>query len=259
VEARTHAPRARLAIGRAAALAAALASAILVGGCGSNDPSFLVTEPRELLSKVVDRMVALQRVHLEAQLAEPGGLLGGPDGGALQADLDIANGELSLAAKSTEAAAGPVGVVIADGSVFTLNGGVWDVTPLADAVSSGPLAMLPARERLIELLRAIAADQRVGLERRDPVECSTGRCYALVVTAPMIVLWEHLGPIARPALGLPDVLPGDVPPVNLLLYAHPTTFDLVRAELVYAPSGGRVRLVVDLRGHDQPMQIQPPG
>jgi hypothetical protein len=242
---------------RVAALAAALASAILIGGCGGNDPSFPVTDPRELLSKIIDRTVAVQRVHLDAQLVEASNFLGGPEGGALQADLDIANGELSLAANSSEAAAAAVRVVIADGRVFTSNGGAWDVMPLADFVASGPLDMLPPRERLVEALRAIAADHRVGLERRDPVECATGRCYVLVVTVPIVVLWDHLRPIARPMFGLPDALPGDIPPGSLLLHADPS-FDLVRAELVHTSSSGLVRLVVALRGHDQPMEIQAP-
>jgi hypothetical protein len=66
-----------------------------------------------------------------------------------------------------------------------------------------------------------------------------------------------LRPVVGPAL-LPDALPGDVPPVNLLVYANPATFDLIYVEIVYAPSSGRVRLIVDASRHDQPMEIKPP-
>ena len=243
---------------RAAALAGVIAAATLVGACGANDASFPVTDPRELLTKVVDRMIALQRVHIDVQLLESGNFLGGPAGATLQADLDLANSELSLAAKSTEAAADAVRVVVANGTIFSSSGGNWDVTSLEKAAAAGPLGLLPARERVAEAMRAIVADERVGLERRDPVECPVGRCYSLVVTVPMVVLWKHVGPLVQPALGLPDVLPGDVPPVNLLLLADPATFDLVYAELVYAPSSGRTRLRVDATGHDKPMQIVAP-
>jgi hypothetical protein len=247
------------AASRRRALGPALAIAItaLVGGCGG-DASFPVTDPREILSKVVDRAIALERVHLDVQLAEAGNFLGGPERASLQADLDVKGGELSLTAKSSEATAAPLRLVIADGSLFTSAGGGWDVTDLGDAVAGGPLAMLPARERIVDVLRAIVADARVGLERRDPVECSVGRCYSVTVTVPAAVLWDHLRPVIGPALGLPDVLPGDVPPVNLLVYANPATFDLVYAEIVYAPSSGRFRLMIDASRHDQPMEIKPP-
>lgn len=246
------------ALSRVAGLTLAIALAASAAGCASSEPSFPVTDPRELLSKALDRTIALQRVHLDVQLAESGGLTGGPDSATLQADLDVANGELSLAAKSSEAAAAPVGLVIADGRVFTSNGGAWDVTDLPNAVAGSPLAMLPAREQLAGVLRAIGADERVSTELRDPVECSVGRCYSLVVNVPMPVLWDHLGPIVRPAVGFPDALPADVPPVDLLLYVDPATFDPVFLELVFAPSGGRVRLLVKATGHDRPMEIKPP-
>ena len=232
-----------------------IVAATLVAGCGANDASFPVTDPRELLTKVVDRTIALQRVHVDAQLVEAGNLLGGPVGAMLQADLDIANSELSLTAKSMELAADPIRLVIADGHVFNSSGDSSGVVPLADVAAGGPLGLLPARERVVEAIRAIVADGRLGLELRDPVECSVGRCYALVVTVPMVVLWDDLGPLARPVLGLPDVLPGDVPAVSLFLVADPATFDLIYIELVSAPSTGRIRLRVDASAHDKPMQI----
>jgi hypothetical protein len=75
---------------------------------------------------------------------------------------------------------------------------------------------------------------------------------------PVHVLWDHQRPVIGPALGLPDVPPPDVPALNLLIYANPATFDIIYAEVVYAPSSGRARLLIDASGHDQPMEIKAP-
>ena len=60
-------------------------------------------------------------------------------------------------------------------------------------------------------------------------------------------------------MGLPDTLPPDIPPVNLLFVVDPVTLDLVHAELIFAPSSGRFHAVIEATNHDQPLAIEAPG
>src|SRR5262245_2411729 len=131
------------------------AAVVLMVACGGfsigGNPSFPISDARELLTKSIDRTLALETVHLEAQLLEAGNFLGGPEGARLQANVDLAEGEVSLQANSTEAQAPPVGLVVADGSAFVSSGGKWSVTPLAqlDPMIAG---MIPSREVLTKLI-----------------------------------------------------------------------------------------------------------
>jgi hypothetical protein len=248
---------------RAVAIAfAAVALTTTLAGCGGSDPSFPITDARELLTKTIDRAIALERVHLEAQLAEAGNLIGGPNSAQLKADLDLKGGEVSLTATSSEAAAAPVGLVIADGGAFVSSGGVWQAMPFDLAGATGIFPTLPDRSVFEGALRDIAADERVTLELRDPVESGSGRYYALVVTVPPQVWWDHLIPVVSAAEGglvpTPESMPADMPPLNLLLYVVPGTLDIAHAEFVMTPSSGPVRLIVEASGHDQPMDIVAP-
>lgn len=248
-----HAPRSRHIL-------MVLAVLTLAAACQASQPSFPITDARELLTKTVERAIALDQVHLDVNLAEAGNFLGGPDTATMQMDADLVDAEMSLTATSSEAGAAPVGIVIADGGLFTSSGGAWDEQPLASDDPDSLLARLPDRPTIERALRAIAADDRVAPELGETVDCATGRCYALVVTIPPQVLWDHVGPAweASGMSDLPATLPPDVPAVSLLFHIDPADLDVVRAELIYGPSSGRVHVVVDASKHDDPMDIVAP-
>jgi len=233
-------------------MAAALLAASLVAACGSPQPS-RIDDPRVVLQKVTERLFMVRTVHLKVNLAEAGGLIGGPESAQAEGDFDTVAGELSVKGRSSEAAAAPVEVVIDGGELFMRTNGPWTNEPVA-----GLVAALPPKEAVRAALTGVAGDPRIGV-RLDPLAtCPTGDCYSLILEVPGAAGWDLVAGMVRPFRDLPALPPPNLPNTSIRVHADVDTFDVVRLEVVIDDRGGRIRLVVDASNYDAPIRIDPP-
>jgi len=190
---------------------------------------------------------------LRVNLAEAGGLIGGPDSAQAEGDFDTVAGELSVKGRSSEAAAAPVEIVIDGGRLFMRTNGPWTNEPVA-----GLVAALPPKEAVRAALAGVVGDPRIGV-RLDPLAtCPTGDCYSLILEVPGAAGWDIVAGLFRPITELPSEPPPNLPNTAIRVYADVETFDVVQLELVMDDRGGRIRLVVDASNHDAPIRIDPP-
>lgn len=239
----------------AALITVALVTASLVAACGAPKPS-TIDDPRVVLQKVTARLFAVRTVHLKVNLAEAGGLIGGPESAQAEGDFDTVAGEVSVKGRSAEAAAAPFEAVIDSGVLYTRTNGPWSKEPVA-----GLVAALPPKEAVRAALAGVAADPRIGVRLEPVATCPTGECYTLILEVPGAVGWDLVAGVVMTMQGggpVPGAAPPDVPNSSIRIYADVDTFDVAQLELIIDDRGGRIRLVVDASNHDAPIRIDPP-
>jgi hypothetical protein len=233
-------------------LTVAALALLVAASCGSPKPS-TIDDPRIVLQKVTDRLFTVRTVHLRVNLAEAGGLLGGPEGAQAEGDFDTVAGELSVRGRSSEAAAAPFEAIIDGGILFTRTNGPWTNEPVA-----GLVAALPTKEAVRAALTGVAGDPRIGVRLDALATCPTGDCYSLILEVPGAAGWDIVAGALRRVSDLPAQPPPNLPNSAIRVYADVDTFDLVQLEVVIDDRGGRIRLVVDASNHDGPIRIDSP-
>lgn len=208
------------------AFVAAIATAIVLGGCSPEPPARVLTDPHEILVSAIRTTAALSyvRIHADVKVSSVGG--GGAIGAGdfqlvLDVDLDVRHGQRvgRIATKGPAGLAenGPPGqradvqefITMLDAS-YMRNGGAarWTKTGGRNDGNGPTNAAFASIEGLL-------SNPGVKLELGEPAACTLGTCYHVVATAPGDTAVKAIGA----AMGSADISSGVAMP--------PLTFDVL--------------------------------
>ncbi|HEY7591255.1 MAG TPA: hypothetical protein VH723_09690, partial [Candidatus Limnocylindrales bacterium] len=164
---------------------------LTVAACGPPASQPELTDPRVIIVRTIQATSGLRtmRVRLDAELRDSSQQA--PQGGAVDAVVDVAAGEVSATGAARDGT-GQFGVIVADGFLFaTSSNGRWMKTPMVGALplmlfggGGGPAPNVPA------VLLDLADDPETDVRLEGTIECDTGRCYHTRVVLPQGQVWK---------------------------------------------------------------------
>jgi hypothetical protein len=192
-----------------------------------------------LLRRIVDQAVAMDSAHVVASLPAAGGLLGGPESGRLEGDVDLGAGRADLAGRSSETSASPLDLRFRNGHPERRVDGRWEREP-----DETYLPTAVTRDAVATALRAISGDAS-----SDPVAtfapCGSRQCVEVRFLVRPHLGWTSIAPLFRDRISVPTDEPPDLPTAAVSVIADAETCIPSRIELSDAFTGVP-HLIVDL-------------
>lgn len=245
---------------RGARLAASLSLAFLVAACGPSAPA--LTDPLEILREGAASLGEMTSFHLRGAIdgevaLDIGGLGGGVplplDGTTLDADVDVAAGELAAELVAPSLLSLRLNIVVADGQAYLrapiITGDGWVRQPAEGGFGGDPGAAL-------EGLAAILARPELAPERLPDTRCTGTDCYSVRITVGADEIATALGALGSAIPGISGVGVGDV-----AVTVGVRKGDLRLATLALEiPTGGTAPLTIalELSKVNEPVTISPP-
>ncbi len=234
--------------------------ALVVAACGPSAPA--LTEPVEILQKGAASLGEMKSFHLRGAIdgevpLDIGGAGGGAplplDGTTLDADIDVANGDLAAELLATALLNLRVNLVVVDGSAYLraplVTGDLWFRQPAEGGIGGDPAAA-------IEGLGAFLARPELGPEKLPDTRCAGTDCYSVRLTVPAGEIRDALGSVGNAIPGLSGDTVGDV---TVTVGVRKDDLRLATLGLV-VPAGGATPLtiVLELSKVNEPVTISAP-
>lgn len=246
-------------------LAAIAGTALLVAACpGEAEP--LLTDPRDIVARTLLATAQVRTAHARIDL-ENRPADGEISGGSVDADINLADGELAAQGVGNDGA-GRFAVIVADGDLFARGDGAqgWNRIPgggtnpamifsLRGGVGPGP------GPDYLALLRGIVTDPQTTFELRGVEDCDAGRCYHTAIGLTGAQLWA----LAVELMAL-DEIPGapgrppleDLPSLSIEVLTDVATLRVVDLVGTATMNGGSIAIRLRLSGFDQAVAIEAP-
>jgi hypothetical protein len=242
-------------------LAAVLAMlALLLAACGPSQPE--LTDPVEILQAGAASLGEMETLHVrglvegEIPLAIGGAGGGAPlplDGTTLDADIDVAGGELALELLAPTLLNLRLNLVVADGAAYlrvpVLTGQKWIRQDAEGGIGGDPGAAL-------EGLAAFLARPELKPERLPDTRCAGTDCYSVRFTVPAAEIGAALGDLGG---AIPGLAPDAIGDATVTAGVRKDNRQLATLDLLI-PAGGTEPLTIALEigKVNEPVTIETP-
>ena len=249
--------------GRSARWALAVASAVLAlvaAACGASTPA--LTNPVEILQSGAASLGALKTVHVrgaidgEVPLDIGGGGGGAPlplDGTTLDADVDVADGDLAAELLAPALLNLRINLLVVDGNAYLrapiITGDGWVRQPAEGGIGGDPGAAF-------EGLATFLSRPELKAEKLPDVRCAGTDCYSVRLTVPAEEIREALGSMGSAIPGLGADAVGDV---TVTVGVRKDDLRLATLSLDVPAGGARpLTISLELSKYDEPVTIEAP-
>lgn len=244
-------------------LAAVAATALIVAACPGESVQ-LLTDPREIVTQTLIATAQVRTAHaridMENRPAE-----GEINGGSIEADVNLAEGELAAQGVGSDGN-GQFALVAADGDLFARSGPQgW--TRIAGG-GLDPRMIFMGRggaggqaPDYLAMLRGVVTDPQTAIELRGVEECDVGRCYHTAIGLTGAQVWA----LTAELLGF-DELPGapaqpppeELPSISIEVLSDVATLRLIDLVGTATVDEGSVAIRVRVSAFDQEVAISAP-
>jgi hypothetical protein len=246
-------------------VAAIAVVALIVAAC-PGDAAQLLTDPRDILAQTLVATAQVRSAHARIDM-ENRPADGNVSGGSVDADVNLADGELAAQGIGDDGA-GAFGLIVAGGDLFARGGGAQAWTRIPGA-GLDPAAILMGRGGVgggqppdyLALLRSVVTDPQTTIELRGVEDCDVGRCYHTGIGLTGAQIWELAADVLRfeEIPGAPARPPlADLPSISIELLSDVATLRLIDLVGTATVNDGSVAIRVRISAFDQEVIIEAP-